>query len=154
MDKLLDHQWRSQRDGNFKRLHDSIKPPIWSRRFVAKFVWIQFGSVGCGSRLRCVHPRTVGARYASPHSPNWIQTYLADRGGPNLLAWLNHVHRGKRPPPPGCATDYSFVQSVLIILPSLLCNLVVTLIFLWFLLNSARFLTEYVIGDYYRLIDD
>ncbi len=24
--------------GNFKLVHDSIKPPVWSRRFVAKFV--------------------------------------------------------------------------------------------------------------------
>ncbi len=24
--------------GNFKRVHDSIKPAVWSRRFVAKFV--------------------------------------------------------------------------------------------------------------------
>ncbi len=24
--------------GGFKRVHDSIKPPVWSRRFVAKFV--------------------------------------------------------------------------------------------------------------------
>ncbi len=30
-------QWRSQ-GGDFKRVHDSIKPPVWSRRFVAKFV--------------------------------------------------------------------------------------------------------------------
>ncbi len=34
-----------------------------------------------------------------PTQPNWIQTNLALRGEPNLLAWLNHVRRewGLRP---------------------------------------------------------
>ncbi len=33
------HQWRSQGGGwDLKLVHGSIKPPVWSRRFVAKFV--------------------------------------------------------------------------------------------------------------------
>ncbi len=61
-------QWRSQGGGGggFKLVHDSIKPQVWSRRFVTKFVWIQFGWVGCVPRFRCVHTRTVRARYACP----------------------------------------------------------------------------------------
>ncbi len=36
--KTLRMQWRSQGGGvDFKLVHDSIKPPVWSRRFVAKF---------------------------------------------------------------------------------------------------------------------
>ncbi len=52
---------------NFILVHDSIKPPVWSHRFVSKFVWLQLGCVGLGPRLRCAHPRTVRVR--SPHSP-------------------------------------------------------------------------------------
>ncbi len=38
---------------NFKRVHDSIKPPVWSVScFVVKAVGIQFGTVGCDFRLR------------------------------------------------------------------------------------------------------
>ncbi len=48
------------------------------RRFIAKFVQIQFGWVGCGPWLRCAHPRTP---YASPHSPPAkLDSNLAPRG--------------------------------------------------------------------------
>ncbi len=50
---------------NFKRVHDSIKPPIWSRRFVAKFVWIQFGEWAERSTADCwalAKPETASHR--------------------------------------------------------------------------------------------
>ncbi len=52
----------SQWVGKFKRVHYSIKPPVWSRRFVAKFVWIQFGLVGWRSSASLQPTRQTGFR--------------------------------------------------------------------------------------------
>ncbi len=53
---------------NFKRVHDSIKRPVWSRR-VVKFVSIQFGGWAAVSGSASAQRSTVGARAASLQSP-------------------------------------------------------------------------------------
>ncbi len=57
---------------NFKLVHDSIKPPVWSHRLVAKFVWIQFGEWA------------VRANVASPNGPRESAIEAEDRSPPKF----------------------------------------------------------------------
>ncbi len=96
---------------NFKRMHGSIKPPVWSRCFVAKFVWIQFSWVGCGPRLHCAHPRTVRAQRALTHNPPAkLDLDKATKRRDQTGGLIESCTRLKLPPPPGYASACEAVE--------------------------------------------
>ncbi|MCP3661316.1 MAG: hypothetical protein GY696_02295 [Gammaproteobacteria bacterium] len=53
---------------NFKRVHDSIKPPVWSPASSPDWFESSFAR-GLVSGFASAQPSTVRARYARPHSP-------------------------------------------------------------------------------------
>ncbi len=83
--------------GGLHASHDSIKPPVWSRRLVTKFVRIQFIWAGSGPRLRCAQPRTVRARYARSPPAKLDSEFGSSRL--DQTGWLDWIIWGSAPNP-------------------------------------------------------
>ncbi len=54
---------------NFKRVHDSIKPPVWSPASSPNLSLSSLARWAAVSGFARAQPSTVRARYARPHSP-------------------------------------------------------------------------------------
>ncbi len=78
--------WRLQSQRETKRMHDSIKPPVWSRLLRRQsFLYpVWFGGLRSSVALALTPDRSGEPLTAFP--PNWFQQIWQLRGGANLLA--------------------------------------------------------------------
>ncbi len=102
MPLLCIHEQGHSQGGGFKRVHDSIRPQVWSRRFVAKFVKIQFG--GWSEGLLSEPERSGGERSEaenrSPPRQHWrlaVRPKTQAAAAPSGAGWGHSGVWGRAP---------------------------------------------------------